>query len=331
MKSSIMIIGGAGYIGTELIRSLELKHDIHITVVDQCWFGNHLPDSDEITLRKMDAWKLSPSDVKGYEAVLFLAGLANDQMCEFSPIQNFTDNAALPSYLGYICKQAGVSRFIYASSCAVYGDVIDRDASETDSTHPTHIYGIAKLQGEVALMNLADENFHVYCLRKGTVSGWSSRMRLDLVLNTMTRDAFVQDRIFVRGPDLCRPMISIKDIVSVYSSLLIYKGNRNIPSGIYNVAEGNYTIESLARSISEVFRRHNRKIEVQIEGPQNTRTCRMEFSRSRAFLPSIPKETPEDIVMGLYDRMYEIYKDNPANFSDARFYNVQVFRQLFGK
>jgi nucleoside-diphosphate-sugar epimerase len=325
MRSSVMIVGGAGYIGTEVVRSLADRGGVDITVVDLCWFGSHLPET--VKLRKVDAWTLTPADMQGFDAVLFLGGLANDEMCELSPSENFSDNAALPTYLAYIARQSEVSRFIFASSCAVYGDVVDRDALEIDLARPTHPYGIAKCQAEAGLMRLATERFRVYCMRKGTVSGWSERMRFDLVLNTMTRDALARRRIFVRGPMLWRPILSVSDAASAYCSLLLQESNSSITSGIYNVAAANYTLGSLADAVSTVLRKHGCNVEAQIEPAQNTRTCRMDLAKSKKYLPSLPKHTAEDIVEELYARMNT---QDPSNFIGERFSNIQVYRRLLG-
>lgn len=319
----VMVVGGAGYIGTELVRALALRPDVKLAVVDLGWFGNYLPQS--IDSREADAWTLTRNDLEGIDAVLLLAGLANDEMCELSPGRNFRDNGALPAYLGHLCKQASVKRFVFASSCSVYGDVLGASASESDEPRTTHPYGLAKLQAEAALMRMADQNFSVYCVRKGTVSGWSPRMRLDLILNAMTRDALTRQRIFVRGPDLWRPILSVGDAVAVYTSLLLQEAKAGIPSGAYNVAEGNYTVHQLAQVIEDVFRENGRPVTINIEQARNPRTCRIDLSKCRRLLPYAPRDTPTDIARTLYSRMTQV---DLRAFADERFYNIQVFRRL---
>jgi nucleoside-diphosphate-sugar epimerase len=112
----LLIAGGAGYIGNVLIPRL-LDRGYKVDVVDLFWFGNHLPPSVGI-LRK-DIFQLSVEDLEAYDQVIFLAGLSNDPMAEFSPSKNFIFNAAAPAYLAYTAKNAKVKRYIYASSCSV--------------------------------------------------------------------------------------------------------------------------------------------------------------------------------------------------------------------
>ena len=151
------------------------------------WFGNHLPEA--VGILNKDILDSSVEDLRTYEQVIFLAGLSNDPMAEFSPSRNFIFNAAAPAYLAYTSKRALVKRFIYASSCSVYGYTENELYDENRPAVSSYPYGISKLQGEQAAMQLADREFSVIALRKGTVSGFSPRMRLDLIINTMFKTA----------------------------------------------------------------------------------------------------------------------------------------------
>src|SRR6202163_4868351 len=182
----ILCAGGAGYIGNVLIPKL-LDRGYKVDVVDLFWFGNHLPKQAGI-LNK-DIFYLSQEDLEPYEQVIFLAGLSNDPMAEFSPSKNFIFNAAAPAYLAYIAKAAGVKRCIYASSCSVYGYTENELFDETRPESSSYPYGISKLQGEQAVMQMMNNEFSVISLRKGTMSGYSPRMRLDLIINTMFKSA----------------------------------------------------------------------------------------------------------------------------------------------
>src|SRR6202158_5897512 len=114
----ILVAGGAGYLGSTLIPKL-LERGYKVDVVDLFWFGNHLPR--QVGILNKDIFHLGEEDLERYDQVVFLAGLSNDPMAEYSPSKNFIFNAAAPAYLAYIAKAASVKRFIYASSCSVYG------------------------------------------------------------------------------------------------------------------------------------------------------------------------------------------------------------------
>lgn len=185
----LLIAGGAGYVGSVLIPKL-LDRGYKVDVVDLFWFGNNLPR--DVAVLQKDIFQLSVEDLEPYDQVIFLAGLSNDPMAEFSPSKNFIFNAAAPAYLAYTAKNAKVKRYIYASSCSVYGYTENELFDETRPVSSTYPYGISKLQGEQAAMQLADEDFSVISLRKGTV--WDSARGCDLT-SLSTRCSSAPSRI----------------------------------------------------------------------------------------------------------------------------------------
>src|SRR6202050_73502 len=197
----ILIAGGAGYVGSVLIPKL-LDRGYKVDVVDLFWFGNHLPR--HVGVVHKDIFDLTVEDLQSYDQVIFLAGLSNDPMAEFSPSKNFIFNAAAPAYLAYVAKKAGVKRYIYASSCSVYGYTENELYDETRPVSSNYPYGISKLQGEQAAMQMADQNFSVISLRKGTISGYSPRMRFDLIINTMFKNALREQTITNNNPPIWR-------------------------------------------------------------------------------------------------------------------------------
>src|SRR5579863_4620636 len=232
----ILVAGGAGYLGNVLIPKL-LDRGYKVDVVDLFWFGNNLPK--QVGILNKDIFDLTVEDLKPFEQVIFLAGLSNDPMAEFSPSKNFIFNAAAPSYLAYTAKKAKVKRYIYASSCSVYGYTENELYDEGRPVGSTYPYGISKLQGEQAATQLSDEDFSVIALRKGTISGYSPRMRFDLIINTMFKNAVKEKLITVNNPSIWRPILSIEDAATAYIRAI--EANYKL-SGIFNVASGNYTV-----------------------------------------------------------------------------------------
>src|SRR6476646_7896605 len=243
----ILVAGGAGYVGSALIPKL-LERGYDVDVVDLFWFGNSLPP--EVRIINRDLFDLQVGDLKNYEQVIFLAGLSNDPMAEYSPSKNFIFNAAAPAYLGYIAKIAKVKRYIYACSCSVYGYTENDLYDETRPVSSSYPYGMSKLQGEQAVMQLVDDDFSVISLRKGTISGYSPRMRLDLIVNTMFKTAMRERTITVDNPSIWRPILSIEDAATAYIRAI--EANQSI-SGIFNIASGNYTVGEVADLIKTAF------------------------------------------------------------------------------
>src|SRR3954471_3834618 len=209
----ILVAGGAGYVGSALVPKLQ-ERGYEVDVIDLLWFGNRLPPGTKVI--EKDIFDLHEADLKQYDQVIFLAGLSNDPMAEFSPAKNFIFNAAAPAYLCYIAKQATVRRYIYASSCSVYGYTENELFDEDRPVSSSYPYGISKLQGEQAVMQLIDNDFSVIALRKGTVSGYSPRMRFDLIINTMFKCAMKDGVIRVNNPATWRPILSIDDATMAY-------------------------------------------------------------------------------------------------------------------
>src|SRR5579863_4322785 len=240
LKMRILIAGGAGYVGSALIPHL-LDRGYSVDVVDLFWFGNNLPS--DVGIVKKDIFHLETSDLAGYDQTIFLAGLSNDPMADFSPAKNFIFNASAPAYLAYIAKKAKVKRYIYASSCSVYGYTENQLFDEDSPVSSSYPYGISKLQGERAVMQMVDDGFSVIALRKGTVSGYSPRMRYDLLVNTMFKCAMQDGVIRVNNPAIWRPFLSIEDATMAYTRAI--EANDSV-SGIFNIASGNHTVGEIA-------------------------------------------------------------------------------------
>ncbi len=314
----ILVAGGAGYLGCVLIPKL-LDRGYDIDVVDLFWFGNHLPK--QVGIVHKDIFDLSLDDLKGYEQIIFLAGLSNDPMAEFSPSKNFIFNAAAPAYLGYIAKKAGVKRYVYACSCSVYGYT---ENELFDESHPAvcgYPYGISKLQGEQAVMQLQDDNFSVISLRKGTVSGYSPRMRLDLIVNTMFKTAMRDHTITVNNPSIWRPILAIEDAASAYIRAL--EAHQNI-SGIFNIASGNYTVGEVADLVRSSIEVHAAfRVNLEIKHIQDFRNYKVSIQKAENVLSFHPQHDVKSIVTNLIEHKAKFQDwDNPV------YYNLQAFKKL---
>lgn len=314
----LLIAGGAGYVGSALIPRL-LERGYLVDVVDLFWFGNNLPR--ETGLLNKDLFDLTIEDLKDYDQVIFLAGLSNDPMAEFSPNKNFVYNAAAPAYLAYVAKKAGVRRYIYASSCSVYGYTVNELYDETRPVSSSYPYGISKLQGEQAVMNLMDDQFSVIALRKGTISGYSPRMRLDLIVNTMFKTALADGVITINNPTIWRPILAMEDAISAYIRAI--EAHEKI-SGIFNIASGNYTVGEVGDLVrSEIDEQLGTKVALTIRHVQDVRNYKVSFETAKNVLSFHPGHDVRGIVRQLIK-----YKDRFSDWSNPTYYNIQTFRQI---
>lgn len=314
----ILVAGGAGYIGSVLVPKL-LDRGYEITVVDLMWFGNHLPEN--CTIWKKDIFDLQKEDLTDFDQVIFLGGLSNDPMAEYSPKENFIQNASCPAYLGYMSKLAGVKRFIYAGSCSVYGYTVNELYDETSPAVSNYPYGISKLQGEFSVMQMQDENFSVIAFRQGTVSGYSPRMRLDLVVNTMFKAALSTGVITVNNPSIWRPVLSIQDAASAY--IRAVEANQDI-SGIFNLSSGNYTVGEIADIVKEgVEAVLGEKVKLDIRNMKDFRNYKVSAEKALNVLSVKPTHDVAAIVQDLAKNL-EKFKD----FDNQQYYNIQTFKIL---
>jgi len=314
----ILIAGGAGYVGSALVPKLQ-ERGYTVDVLDLLWFGNHLPA--QTRLIQKDIFDLTDQDMKEYDQVIFLAGLSNDPMAEYSPAKNFIFNASSPSYLAYVAKKGGVKKFIYAGSCSVYGYTINELYDETSPAVSNYPYGISKLQGEQAVLQMADNNFSVICFRKGTINGYSPRMRLDLVVNTMFKTALSKGEIVVNNPSIWRPILSIEDAVSGY--IRAVESAEGI-SGIFNLSSGNYTVGEIADFVKEAVEKDlGQKVKLNIKNIKDFRNYKVNTDKAVNILSFKPKHDVPAILNNLIENL-----DKFRDFDNPEYYNIQVFKTI---
>ncbi len=315
---NVLVLGGCGYIGSVLCPYLaEAGYDI--TVVDLCWFGNNLPD--DIPVIQKDIFDMKQQELEGYDAIIFLAGLSNDPMAEFSPKDNFIYNTALPAYIGFIAKEAGVKQLIFASSCSVYGYTHNSTFTENDPAVCNYPYGVSKLQGEQALLSIADENFSVLCFRQGTVSGYSERMRLDLAINTMFKNALLKNEITLSNSKIWRPILGLQDLCRAYHLGLeagLSRGN------VFNICSFNATIGQLAQSVAAYVQEHfGVGVSISNNNTQDYRNYKVSAAKAQLVLNFHPQQHDLDILTDLHAHLHSF-----SNFDDERFYNIDIFKKI---
>ena len=242
---NILVIGGAGYVGTHLCSEL-IKKNYSVTVFDLFIYGNFLEKNNNLNIIKGDIRDLYllRKIVKNFDCVVHLACISNDPSFDLNPLLGKSINFDPFEDLIKICKDQGIKRFIYASSSSVYGVKLEKDVDEKSSLRPLTDYSKYKALCEDILLKYNDKDFTCCIVRPATVCGYSKRQRLDLVVNILTNLACNSGKITIYGGQQLRPNINIKDMSSAYL-FLINQPKHLISGEVFNVGFENYSVNTL--------------------------------------------------------------------------------------
>lgn len=282
----VLVIGGAGYLGAVLIERL-LNEGYAVRVLDSYIYGKKAVEK-YIHDTRVEALEGDIRDIEvvnsamnGAGSVILLAAVVGDPASKARPEQTVETNYLAAQNSAAAAKLKGISKFIYASTCSVYGvgrEILD----ETAPLNPVSLYAKTKISSEVSIMSLADDKFNPVIMRMSTLFGYSPRMRFDLVVNTMTMTAFTEGKINVFGGNQWRPLLSLADAADAYVKVL--QSDLNTQGGIiYNVGseEQNFKIADVAKQVAEGIKKTSGKdIPINIEGDSvDARDYRVSFKK----------------------------------------------------
>lgn len=315
----ILVAGGAGYVGSVLCQQL-LERGHQVRVIDLGLFGtDHLPEEVELTVA--DVLDCREEYLEGVDAVINLAGLSNDPMADFSPRLNYELNAAAAALLALMAKRAGVRRFVLGSTCSVYGFTEGQAVDEEWPAKPQFPYAISKLMAEKALWCLEDEAFRPIILRKGTVIGWSPRMRYDLVANTMVRTALTTGRIVIHNPNLWRPIVDVRDAARAY--IRAVEAPLSL-SGTFNIAYGNFNVGQIAREVALALADCGIQVPILVEHRQDPRSYRVSTQRAREVLGFEGQVSIYESMRALLSR---IQSGQNSDLDNPRYINIEWMKR----
>lgn len=250
----VLVTGHLGYIGTVLTPMLEAEgHDVvglDSDIFSRCTWGDDLPECESII---KDVRDVELSDLKGFDAVLHLAGLSNDPLGDLNPDLTFDINWRASVRLAELAKKAGVKRFVFSSSCSNYGAGGQDFLDEKSPNNPVTPYGESKVFVERDLKPLADENFCPTFLRNATAFGVSPRLRFDLVLNNLTAWAVTTGKVMLKSDGSpWRPIAHIRDISLAFVSVL-RTPEHLVKNEAFNIGitSENFRIRELATIVKE--------------------------------------------------------------------------------
>jgi nucleoside-diphosphate-sugar epimerase len=243
----VLVAGGAGYIGSVLVPLL-LEKGHRVTVLDRLYFGDTLSRArarfgDKLHIVRGDVRTFDRSLLAGVEGVIDLSGISNDPSCELEPELTRSVNVEGARRLASAAVEQGVRRYVFSSSCSVYGHGEGLGLTETSPRHPVSLYARAKAEVEDFL--LGARGMEVCALRLATVFGLSPRMRFDLAINVMTKNAYVARRITVDGGGRqWRPFVHVLDAARAFELALTGDASR-IAGQVFNVGSDASNVQIL--------------------------------------------------------------------------------------
>lgn len=323
----VLVTGGAGYVGAVLVPML-LERGYEVRVLDALFFGDEGLEAvrERIELVQGDIRDFDPGVLDGVNAVINLAGFSNDPTAEANPEANLAINAAGAVNVAKAAKERGVRRFLQASSCSIYYSHSDfeddRIRTETTPVEPSAPYSLSKKRAEEGLLELAGDGFAPIILRKGTVFGFSPRMRFDLVVNTFCRYAFEQGQIVLYGGgEMWRPLLHIEDAARGYMALL-EAPEEKVRGEIFNLVHKNYRISELGLWFKYILadRKEIKIVPRYDDLSARARSYRVSGEKLEKALGLVPGLGVQAAVEAIWE---QLAAGRYTDFDNPRYYNIE--------
>lgn len=328
----VLVTGDRGYIGSVLVEKL-IQQGFKVVGLDSGFFEESRSNKVQTKYKKItkDIRKVNLSDLLGVDAVIHLSALSNDPMGEIDSKLTEDINYKASIRLARLAKKAGVKKFIFSSSCSIYGIAKNGIVDESSKVNPLTAYAKSKIETEKALKKLASDNFFVGLLRNSTAYGFSPRFRNDLVVNNLvtTALAFGEIRILSDGTPW-RPLIDIRDLADIFIGF-IKTGNKALNGQVINIGfnENNFQVKELV----DVIREYLPSCKVVYTGEHGTdsRSYRVKFDLFKKHFPQVHQKWPlsrsvKDIIENLQKSKFR-----RKDFEKGIYTRLAILRKLMSE
>jgi len=324
----VLVTGHEGYVGVEMVPTLRAAgHEVvglDIGLYDGCDFGG---PPDETPSLGVDLRDVEPEHLRGFDAVIHLAALSNDPLGDLNRELTYDINLHASVRLAHAARKAGVARYLFASSCSLYGasstDLLDENAP----FNPVTAYGESKIRVEQEVERLADERFSPVFLRNATAYGVSRRLRADIVVNNLVGHALTTGKVLLQSDGSpWRPLVHIRDMHAACLAALTAP-REAIHNQAFNVGKTgeNYQIRQVAEMVAEIV--PGCEVAFAPGASADTRNYRVDFTKAETQLPGFaPRWTLREGIRELY----EAYRKNgltKEEFLGPRYYRLKAVRE----
>jgi nucleoside-diphosphate-sugar epimerase len=329
----ILVTGHRGYIGSVLGELLGAAgHDVvgmDSALYEECTFGSDVPSG--ISISRRDIREPLPADLEGIDAVAHLAGVCNDPLGDLLPETTFDINHMATVRLAQLAKASGVRRFVFSSTCSVYGAAGAEWVDESSEPDPITPYAASKWNAECDLRGLASTDFSPVFLRSATAYGFSPRIRFDLVLNNLTAHAFTSGKVLLKSDGMpWRPVVHIEDISRAFLAA-VEAPVEVVHNEVFNVGitTENYRVREIAQIVEDVV--PGAHVEYASGAGPDKRSYRVDCSKISRLLPNFkPQWTARRGAAELHQK-YSEHGLLVEDFEGARYQRLAYLQALMAR
>lgn len=319
----ILIIGGAGYVGSHLTPML-LNEGYEVTVYDLFMYGETIKEHDKLKMVKGDIRDIEKlkKNLGGHDILIHLACISNDPSFDLDPELGKKINFDVFEPLVKLSIDNGINHFIYASSSSVYGIKEEKDTNEEASLKPLTDYSKFKAMCEEVLIKYNNDSFTTTSIRPATVCGYSTRQRFDLVVNILSNHAFNNKKIIVLGGEQLRPNIHIDDMCRAYLEVIKSQKSK-VSNQIFNVGFENKSVNDLAQIVKEVM---GNDVEVETQSSNDNRSYHITSEKIKKVLNFKTNKTIKNAVEDLHVAFNKNLFNDPLN--NEMYFNIKRMKSI---